>query len=65
MWSTIVGAVLVFIIIMAIINIRSLVRKWKANPGKWIDLGVGILIWGAAFIILLFELLKQLDVIVR
>ncbi len=65
MWSTIVGAILVFIIIMAVINIRSLVRKWKANPGKWIDLGIGILIWGAAIIILTIELLKQLDVISR
>jgi len=63
MWSTIIIAVLVFIMIMGFINIRSLIRKMKANPGKWIDLGIGILVWGGAIVILLIQLLKQFDVI--
>jgi len=63
MWSTIIIAVLVFIMIMGFINIRSLIRKMKANPGSWLDLGIGILIWGGAIVILLIQLLKQFDVV--
>jgi len=33
---------------VGIYNIRSLVRKWKHNPGSWLDLLFGILIWLAA-----------------
>ena len=65
MWSVIIGAVLIFIMIMGVINIRSLIRKMKANPNKWIDLGFGILIWGTAIVLLTIELLKHLDIIAR
>jgi len=61
MWSILIGVVLVFIIIMAIINIRSLVRKMKANPSNWIDLGIGILIWGTAIVLLTIELFKYIN----
>ena len=60
MWPVLIGVVLVFIIIMGVINISSLVRKMKANPGKWIDLGVGILIWGFAITILTIQLFKHI-----
>ena len=60
MWPVLIGVVLVFIIIMGVINISSLVRKMKANPGKWIDLGVGILILGFAITILTIQLFKHI-----
>ena len=59
MWPLLIGVVLVFIIIMGVINIRSLVRKWRANPGSWIDLGIGILIWGFAITMLAIQLYKH------
>ncbi len=66
MWNLgVIICILAIITIAGIINVRSLVRKMKANPGKWIDLGIGILVWGAAIIMLTLELLKHLDVIVR
>jgi len=61
MWSLIIGVVLAFIIIMGFINIRSLVRKWIANPGSWIDLGIGILIWGFAITVLTIQLFKHIN----
>ena len=60
MWPLLIGVVLVFIIIMGVINIRSLVRKWRANPGSWIDLGIGILIWGFAITMLAIQLYKHI-----
>ena len=63
MWSIITVVALVFIMIMGIVNIRSLIRKMKANPNKWFDLGIGILVWGFAFVLLLIQLLKQLELI--
>jgi DMSO reductase anchor subunit len=63
MWNVIIIIALVFIMVMGIIYIRSLIRKWKANPTKWFDLGIGILMWVAVFVILLLKLLEQLDVI--
>jgi hypothetical protein len=66
MWNLgVIIGILAIITIAGVINVRSLIRKMKANPGKWIDLGIGILFWGAAFVIMLFELLKNLDVISR
>ena len=60
MWSLIIGVVLVFIIVMGFINIRSLVRKMKANPRNWIDLGIGILVWGFAIVMLAIQLYKHI-----
>ena len=60
MWSLIIGVVLVFIIVMGFINIRSLVRKMKANPRSWIDLGIGILVWGFAIVMLAIQLYKHI-----
>ena len=66
MWNLgVIIGILAIITIVGFINVRSLIRKLKANPSKKIDLGIGILFWGAAFTIMLFELLKHLDVIVR
>ena len=31
-------------------NIRSFIRKWKANPASWFDLLVGIVIFSAGAI---------------
>lgn len=61
MWASIIIVVLIFIIIMGGINIRSLVRKMKANPSSKFDLGIGILFWGAAIVILVLELIKQFN----
>jgi len=60
MWSLIIGVVLVFIIVMGFINIRSLVRKMKANPRSWVDLGIGILVWGFAIVMLAIQLYKHI-----
>jgi hypothetical protein len=48
MWNIIVGIVALVIIGLGIYNIRSLIRKWKANPQHWFDLLMGIVIWGVA-----------------
>jgi hypothetical protein len=51
----IVNIIAILIIIIAgIYNIRSLVRKMKANPTKKFDLLVGIVIWTAAISILIY-----------
>jgi len=63
MWTVIIVIVLVFIIVMSIINIRSLVRKWRNNPDSWGDLLIGILFFGVVIGVLVIQLLKQLDVI--
>ena len=63
MWNGIIIVALLVILIAGIINIRSLIRKWKANPGSWSTLLIGILIWGFAFTFLFIELLKHMDII--
>jgi len=63
MWNGIIIVGLLVILIGGIINIRSLIRKWKANPGSWLDLLIGIVIWGFAFVILFIQLLKHMDII--
>ena len=66
MWNLgVIIGILVVISIAGFINIRSLIRKMKANPSNKLDLGIGILFWGAAIVIMVFELLKNLEVIVR
>jgi len=42
-----------------IYNIRSLIRKMKANPSRKFDLLVGILIWTAAIVLLGYFLIKN------
>jgi len=63
MWNGIIIVALLVILIAGIINIRSLIRKWKHNPGSWVDLLIGVLIWGFAFVILFIQLLKHMDII--
>ena len=66
MWNLgVIIGFLALITIVGFINIRSLIRKMKANPAKKVDLLIGILLWGAAFTIMLFELLKNTGVIIR
>ena len=48
---------------LGIYNIRSLVRKWKANPKSWFDLLVGIVIWTLALCALAYIGLQQAGVI--
>ena len=41
------------------LNIRSLIRKWRANPDKWFDLLVGVVITLAAIVLLVHSILKN------
>jgi hypothetical protein len=61
-WSVIVLISLVGVIGLSIYNIRSLIRKWKNNPGSWVDLLMGILIWGAGIAALVYIFIQQLKV---
>ena len=54
MWKIFVGVSIVVVIGLCIYNIRSLIRKWKANPKSWFDLLVGMIIWGAAIAVLIY-----------
>jgi len=64
MWNLgVIIGILAIICVGGFINIRSLIRKMKANPGNRIDLGIGILFWGVAIVIMVLELLKNLGVI--
>jgi cell shape-determining protein MreD len=63
MWNIIIIVALLVILVAGVINIRSLIRKWKHNPKNWVDLLIGILIWGFAFGLLFIQLLKHLDII--
>jgi len=60
MWNIIVGIVALIIIGLGIYNIRSLIRKWKANPHHWFDLFVGIAIWMVAIGALVVVFIKNL-----
>ena len=56
------GIIIVGILVMiggGFLNIRSLVRKWKANPDKWFDLLVGIVITVVAIGLLTYFLFKN------
>lgn len=61
-WSVIVLISIVGVLGLAIYNIRSLIRKWKHNPGSWVDLLMGILIWGAGIAALVYIFIQQLKV---
>jgi len=50
---------LILMIGLGIYNIRSLIRKWKANPGSWFDLLFGILLWTVAIGILSYFLITK------
>jgi len=56
------GIIIVGILVMiigGILNIRSLIRKWKANPDKWFDLLVGVVITLGAIGLLTYFLFKN------
>ena len=40
-------------------NIRSLIKKWKDNPGRWDSLLVGIVLWTIAIGAITFLLFKN------
>jgi len=50
---------LLVMIAAGIYNIRSLIRKWKANPNRWDSLLVGILLWAAAIVLLSYFLITK------
>ena len=52
-------AIIVLMIVLSFVNIRSLVRKWKANPGSWFNLLVGIVITLVAIGLLTWQLFKN------
>ena len=58
-WQVIVIIVLLGIIGLGIYNVRSLVRKWKHNPGSWFDLLVGIVIWAVAIGLLTWQVIER------
>lgn len=39
------------------LNIRSLIRKWKHNPDKWVDLLVGVVVTLSAIGLLTWQIL--------
>ena len=47
----------VVILVGGTLNIRSLIRKWKHNPDKWVDLLVGVVITLAAIGLLTWQIL--------
>ena len=46
LWSFIILLSLIVASVGISLNIRSLIRKWKANPGSWIDLLIGLVFSG-------------------
>ena len=60
MWNIIVGLLILVVIGLSIYNISSLIKKWKANPKLWIDLLMGIAIWGTAIGALVVIFIKHL-----
>jgi hypothetical protein len=55
MWEVFVILVLLGITGLGVYNVRSLIRKWKHNPGSWFDLLIGILIWALAIGLLTWQ----------
>jgi hypothetical protein len=55
-WNIIILLVIIGGSIGVFFNTRSLIRKWKANPKKWFDLLIGILIslFALGFLIVMF-----------
>ena len=50
---------LLVVIGAGIYNIRSLIRKWKANSNRWDSLLFGILLWIAAIVLLTYFLITK------
>jgi len=61
MWKVIVAISIIAVIGLSIYNIRSLIRKWKANPKMWFDLLMGVLIWGAGIAALIYIFIQQFN----
>ena len=49
---------IIVIIGVGIYNIRSLVRKMRANPNRKIDLAVGIVVWTLAIGALIYMFIR-------
>ena len=62
-WTVIVLLSIVGVVGLGIYNIKSLISKWKANPDKWADLLVGIIIWCVAIAALTYLFLQQAQLI--
>lgn len=60
MWKYVVLVSIVIVIGLITLNIRSLVRKIKANKKSWFDLGVGIFISLLAIAGLIYIFIQQL-----
>jgi hypothetical protein len=60
MWNIIVLILILPFIGLGIYNIRSLIKKWKANPQHWIDLLVGIMVQVIATGVLIFIFIRYL-----
>lgn len=59
-WNYIVLFTMIGVGVGIFFNIRSLIKKWKANPGSWLDLLLGILISVAAIVGMVFIFISQL-----
>jgi len=59
-WSVVVVLAIIGFLVPAFINIRSLVRKWRAG-GKWYDMLFGILVWCAALAALTALFIKTIS----
>lgn len=59
-WNWIVLLTMIGVSVGIFLNIRSLIRKWKANPRYWFDLLVGIVISVAALGGLVWIFISQL-----
>jgi hypothetical protein len=59
-WNWIVLITMIGVSVGIFFNIRSLIRKWKANPRFWFDLLVGIVISLAALGGLVWIFIQQL-----
>jgi len=59
-WNYIVLFTMIGVTVGIGFNIRSIIRKWKANPGSWKDLIPGILISIAAIAAMVFIFISQL-----
>lgn len=63
-WTVIVLLSIIIVTGLGVYSIRSLIRKWKVNPRNWIDLLVGIAIWGVAIGVLIVLFLRQAGIVV-
>jgi len=59
-WSIIILLAILVGSVGIFFNVRSLIRKWKANPKSWFDLLVGILISVIALGVLVVMFIRYL-----